>query len=82
MTKNKFKKLKRDVKKALYYNTMVDQWDELKGILNDYYFNHLANEKERQKVIFAGLKKMGKILRGCDNDNNIKLDDGKNEWDL
>jgi hypothetical protein len=67
MTKTKFIKLKRDVKKALYNETMVDQWDDIKLILDDYYFEHFATEKERIRRSLKSFYEMHKILK----DHNI-----------
>jgi hypothetical protein len=65
LNKTKFRKLKRDVKKALYNETMVDQWDDVKEILNDYYHNHLASEKERRTYGIKSMYKMHRLLKKC-----------------
>jgi hypothetical protein len=63
LTKTKFRKLKRDVKKALYNETMVDQWDDLKPILDNYYYEHFATKKERTIKCFKSFNEMHKILK-------------------
>lgn len=84
MTKTQFQKLKSKVKKALYNETMIDEWDMMKEIFEEYYFregSNFASDKERRDRSFRAVKKLSRMLRNCKVDLAQEVIDSRHRRD-